>query len=156
MDKETIGKLAEEALYFAFILTYAQGMHQLSEASKEYEYNLDLATVAKIWRAGCIIRAALLEDIATAYTEDHSLSNMLLSPVFTEKIQSTSGAGRELVTLAVQSGIPMPGLSNCLVYFDSYTSGRLPLNLIQAQRDYFGSHTYERLDKEGIFHTDWE
>ncbi len=156
IDKETIGKLAEEALYFAFIMTYAQGMHQLSEASGEYGYELDLATVAKIWRAGCIIRAALLEDIAQAYAEDKSLTNMLLSPVFTEKVISTADAARELVSMAVKDGIPLPGLSNCLIYFDSFTSGRLPLNLIQAQRDYFGSHTYERLDKDGIFHTEWE
>ncbi len=156
MEKDALGEQAEEALYFAFIITYAQGMHMLSEASEEYGYELNLATVAKIWRAGCIIRAALLEDITRAYGEEDRLGNMLLSPVFTEKVRTTADAARELVAMAAKSGIPLPGLSNCLIYFDSFTSGRLPLNLIQAQRDYFGSHTYERLDKDGIFHTEWE
>ena len=156
MDKARLSKLAEESLYFAFIITYAQGMHQLSEASKEYGYNLNLATIAKIWRAGCIIRAALLEDIAKAYLEDTNLTNLLMAPDFVQKVKSTVDAARELVSFAVQNGIPLPGLSNSLTYFDSFTSGRLPLNLIQAQRDFFGSHTYERLDKEGIFHTEWE
>ncbi len=156
MEKDSLNTLAEEALYFAFIITYAQGMHQLAESSKEYGYNLNLATIAKIWRAGCIIRAALLEDIAQAYQDDGSLENLLLSPSFVEKVKSTVGSSRELVAYAAQNGIPLPGLSSSLTYFDSFTSGRLPLNLIQAQRDFFGSHTYERLDKEGVFHTDWE
>ncbi len=156
IKKEKLSQLAEEALYFSFIITYAQGMHQLSEASKEYGYELDLATIAKIWRAGCIIRAALLEDIAQAYQEEKTLENLLLAASFANKIKSTVGSARELVSYAVTNGIPLPGLSNCLAYFDAYSSGRLPLNLIQAQRDYFGSHTYERLDKEGSFHTEWE
>lgn len=156
IDKAKLGVMAEEALYFAFIVTYAQGMHQLAEASREYEYNLNLTTISKIWRAGCIIRAALLEDIAQAYQADAKLSNLLLSPSFVTKVQSTVKSARELVSYAVQNEIPLPGLSNSLTYFDSYSSGRLPLNLIQAQRDYFGSHTYERLDKDGIFHTEWE
>ncbi len=156
MDKDHLGKLAEEALYFAFIITYAQGMHQLVEASREYGYNLNLATIAEIWRAGCIIRAALLEDIAGAYKNESELTNFLMAPEFVKKVNSTVEAARELVSFAAQNGIPLPGLSNSLTYFDAYTSGRLPLNLIQAQRDYFGSHTYERLDKTGVFHTDWE
>jgi 6-phosphogluconate dehydrogenase len=152
------GKLiakAGKALYFAFIITYAQGMHQLRAASNEYGYALSLAGIAKIWRAGCIIRAALLEDIARAFEEDNELANLLLAPAFSEKIRESVGDARELVTYAAHNGIPMPGLFNSLSYFDAYTSERLPLNLIQAQRDYFGSHTYERTDKEGIFHTDW-
>ena len=156
LDKKNLAVLAEEALYFSFIITYAQGMHQLAEASKEYGYNLNLATIAKIWRAGCIIRAALLEDIAEAYQSDKQLTNLLLAPSFAEKIKATIASARVLVSYAAQNGIPLPGISNCLSYFDAYTSGRLPLNLIQAQRDFFGSHTYERLDKEGIFHTEWE
>ncbi len=156
IDKEKLSQLAEQAMYFAFIVTYSQGMHQLSEASKEYGYQLNLTTIAKIWRAGCIIRAALLEDIAHAYQEEEALENLLLSSSFEDKVKSTVGSARELITYAVNNGIPLPGLSNCLTYFDAYTSGRLPLNLIQAQRDYFGSHTYERLDKEGSFHTEWE
>ena len=154
-EKQKLITNAEKAMYFAFIITYTQGMHQLKAASNEYGYELSLAGIAKIWRAGCIIRAALLEDIAKAFEEDRELTNLLLSPAFEEKIKDTLGAARELVTYAANNGIPMPGLFNSLSYFDSYTSARLPLNLIQAQRDYFGSHTYERNDREGIFHTDW-
>ncbi len=156
MDKDELAKWAEEALYFAFITTYAQGLHQLSDASVEYGYELDLSVIAKIWRAGCIIRAGLLEDISNAYTEDKELKNLLLSPNFVPKVQATVGAARNLVAYGAKNGIPLPGLSNSLTYFDVYTSGRLPLNLIQAQRDHFGSHTYERTDMEGIFHTEWE
>lgn len=154
--KKTLVNKAESALYFAFIITYAQGMHQLADASKEYGYELELAEIAKIWRAGCIIRAALLADITEAFKADAKLQNLLLSPSFVDKVQETVGAARELVAYGATNGIPLPGLSNALTYFDAYTSSRLPLNLIQAQRDYFGSHTYERLDKEGIFHTEWE
>ncbi len=143
MDKAKLEKLSEEALYFSFIITYAQGLHQLADASKEYGYELDIAVIAKIWRAGCIIRAGLL-------------ANLLLSPTFVEKVQGTVDSARELVAYGATNGIPLPGLSNSLTYFDAYTSSRLPLNVIQAQRDYFGSHTYERLDKEGVFHTEWE
>ena len=153
--KQILIEKAEKAMFFAFIITYAQGMHQLREASREYGYELRLASIAKIWRAGCIIRASLLEDIAKAFEEDKDLANLLLAPSFVEKIQDSVGAARELVVYAAENGIPMPGLFNSLSYFDAYTSERLPLNLIQAQRDYFGSHTYERTDKEGIFHTDW-
>lgn len=154
--KKTLVNKAESALYFAFIITYAQGMHQLADASKEYGYELELAEIAKIWRAGCIIRAALLADITEAFKADTELQNLLLSPSFVDKVQETVSAARELVAYGAANGIPLPGLSNALTYFDAYTSSRLPLNLIQAQRDYFGSHTYERLDKEGIFHTEWE
>ncbi len=154
--KSTLVDKCEQALYFAFIMTYAQGMHQLADASKEYGYELDLGEIAKIWRAGCIIRAALLADITEAYRSEPDLQNLLLSKSFVEKVQNTVAASRELVSYGATNGIPLPGLSNALTYFDAYTSGRLPLNLIQAQRDYFGSHTYERTDREGIFHTDWE
>ncbi len=155
LDKEEIENLAEQALYFSFIITYAQGLHQLSDASKEYGYELKIAEIAKIWRAGCIIRAALLADITEAFNADDSLPNLLLSPSFIPKVQSTVSVARELVAYAAKNSIPLPGLSNSLTYFDAYTSSRLPLNLIQAQRDYFGAHTYERIDKKGIFHTDW-
>ncbi len=155
-DKTELESLAEAALYFAFIMSYAQGLHQLADASKEYEYHLDLSVIAKIWRAGCIIRAGLLEDITQAYQQDANLQNLLLAPSFVSKVQGTVDAARNLVILGAKNGIPLPGLSNALTYFDAYTSSRLPLNLIQAQRDHFGSHTYERTDREGIFHTDWE
>jgi len=156
MEKAKLEKLAEQALYFSFIITYAQGLHQLADASKEYGYALDIAVIAKIWRAGCIIRAGLLADIAEAFKADKDLPNLLLSSNFVTKVQSTVDAARQLVSYAAANGIPVPGLSNSLTYFDAYTSSTLPLNLIQAQRDYFGSHTYERLDREGIFHTEWE
>ena len=155
-SSESLEKLAEEALYFAFIITYAQGMHQLADASREYGYELDLGVIARIWRAGCIIRAALLEDITQAFRADNSLENLLLSPEFAAKIQDSVASARTLVSMSATSGIPLPALSNCLSYFDAFTSARLPLNLIQAQRDHFGSHTYERTDREGIFHTEWE
>ena len=156
MNKVQLEKLAEEALYFSFIITYAQGLHQLADASKEYGYELNIAVIAKIWRAGCIIRAGLLADITEAFNTDKNLPNLLLSPQFVHKVQSTVTSARELVAYAAKYGIPLPGLSNSLTYFDAYTSSRLPLNLIQAQRDYFGSHTYERLDRDGVFHTEWE
>ncbi len=156
MDKDVLKKLTEEALYFSFIITYAQGLHQLADASKEYGYNVDIATIAKIWRAGCIIRAGLLADITEAFKVDASLPNLLLSPSFIEKVRGTVGSARKLVAYGAANGIPLPGVSNSLTYFDAYTSSRLPLNLIQAQRDYFGSHTYERLDRAGVFHTEWE
>ncbi len=147
---------AESALYFSFIMAYAQGLHQLADASKEYGYDLDLSVIAKIWRAGCIIRAGLLADISDAYTALPELDNLILSPVFVEKVNSTLGATRSLMNFGTNNGIPLPGVANSLNYFHAYTSGRLPLNLIQAQRDHFGSHTYERTDRDGIFHTEWE
>jgi 6-phosphogluconate dehydrogenase len=149
-------ELAEGALYFSFLATYAQGMHQLSDASAEYGYELDLGTIAKIWRAGCIIRASLLEDITQAYRNNPELGNLLLSEAFIPKIQDTVASARTLVAYGAQNGIPLPGLSNSLLYFDALCSASLPLNLIQAQRDHFGSHTYERTDREGTFHTEWE
>ncbi len=156
IEKADLVKMAEEALYFSFIVTYAQGLHQLSEASEEYGYELDLGTIAKIWRAGCIIRAGLLADITKAFQQNAGLSNLLLDDAFAREIKQTLASVRKLVSYGATNGVPLPGLSNSLTYFDAYTSGRLPLNLIQAQRDYFGSHTYERTDKEGVFHTEWE
>ncbi|WP_144667280.1 NADP-dependent phosphogluconate dehydrogenase [Dokdonia sp. Hel_I_53] len=156
MDKEKLIDLTEKAFYFSYIVTYAQGLHQLADASREYGYNLNIAEIAKIWRAGCIIRAKLLADITKAFEADTVLPNLLLSPSFISKVQGSVSAARELVAFGALNGIPLPGISNSLTYFDAYTSTRLPLNLIQAQRDYFGSHTYERLDREGVFHTEWK
>lgn len=156
IDKVMLENWAKESLYFGFILTYAQGFHQLSEASKEHGYALDLSTVAKIWRAGCIIRAALLEDIALAYTHDKNLSHLLLNESFVNKVKVIVPSTRNLVSKAIRNGVPLPGLINSLTYFDAFTNDGLPMNIIMAQRDYFGSHTYERTDKEGVFHTKWE
>ena len=152
---EDLENLCEQALYFAFIQTYAQGLHQLSEASHEYGYGLDLTSVARIWRAGCIIRAAALEDISKAYEQEAGLVNLRLSKRFTGDIRSCMPAVRKLLGIAISSGVPMPATASSLSYFDAFTTGRLPLNLIQAQRDYFGSHTYQRTDREGSFHTEW-
>lgn len=155
VDKLSFIDKAEQALYFSFIITYAQGLNQLAEASEEYGYELDMSEVAKIWRAGCIIRAALLDDISKTFTNDADLKNIIMAPDFISKLKETVEATREIVSYGAINGIPLPGLSNSLTYFDAITSARLPLNLIQAQRDHFGSHTYERIDKEGIFHTEW-
>mgnify|MGYP001825337447 CR=1 FL=1 len=155
LDPKALRAMCEEALYFAFLLTYSQGLHQLSEASREYEYHLDLSTVARIWRAGCIIRAAALDDIAGAYENEATLENLVLSETFIPVIKETVPAGRKVLQFAVAAGIPMPALSASLTYFDALTTGRLPMNLVQAQRDYFGSHTYQRTDRDGVFHTNW-
>ena len=155
VDKADFINKAEQALYFAFIISYAQGLNQLVEASEEYGYELNMSEVAKIWRAGCIIRAALLDDISKTFASSPALKNIVLSPDFVTKLKETVAATREVVAYGASNGIPLPGLSNSLTYFDAITSGRLPLNLIQAQRDHFGSHTYERTDMEGIFHTEW-
>lgn len=145
----------EGALHFAFIVTYAQGMSQLVAASGEYDYGLDLATIAKIWRGGCIIRAGLLENIRKAYDRNPELPNLLLDDDFVKLLKTLESDARIVVNFAVMSGIPVAGLAAAVSYFDAFRSGRLPLNLIQAQRDHFGSHTYERTDRAGIFHTEW-
>ncbi len=147
--------MTESALYFGFLITYAQGLHQLQEASVEYGYNLNMATIAKIWRAGCIIRAALLQDISAAFSKGKTPEHLLLAPAFISMVKETIMPTRDTVNLAVRSGVPLPGISNALSYFDAFTSGRLPMNLVQAQRDFFGSHTYERKDRDGTFHTEW-
>lgn len=148
-------KTLEHALHFAYIVTYAQGMSQLAAASKEYDYNLNLETTAKIWRGGCIIRAALLEDIRKAFDKNPQLGNLMLDDNFVKTLKTIEGDARIVVQFAVGSGIPVAGLASAISYFDAFRSGNLPLNLIQAQRDHFGSHTYERIDREGIFHTEW-
>ena len=145
----------KDALYFAFIISYAQGMDLLCRASKEYQYNLNLECIAKIWRGGCIIRARFLEDIRLAYKNNPTLESLLLSPVIVGKINDIIGSTRKVVQYTVSKGIPSLALSNALNYFDAFRSKHLPLNLVQAQRDLFGSHNYERKDKPGIFHSDW-
>jgi 6-phosphogluconate dehydrogenase len=143
------------ALYASKICSYAQGMAMLKTASDAYGWNLQFGEAARIWRAGCIIRAALLGDITRAYEADDPPSNLLLDPFFKDAVVSRQKAWRRVVVLATQHGIPVPAMSASLAYFDAYRTGRLPANLIQAQRDYFGAHTYERIDKEGVFHTEW-
>jgi len=145
-----------DALHFAFIVTFAQGMSQLSAASREYSYDLKLADIAKIWRGGCIIRAAMLDEIRNAWTRSKGLPNILLDRTFAEELDRTQAAAREVAALAVTHGIPVAALLGAVSYYDSYRSGWLPANLVQAQRDYFGSHTYERVDEKGSFHTQWQ
>jgi len=153
--QEQVISLVGEALHFAFIITYAQGMHLLAEASREYGYGLEMETVARIWRGGCIIRARLLEDMRQAYQEQPALQNLLLSPAFHGSLLRGQHAARAILKTAIDFGLPTMALSSALAYFDASRNPSLPLNLVQAQRDYFGSHTYERVDREGVFHTDW-
>ncbi|RME99229.1 MAG: NADP-dependent phosphogluconate dehydrogenase, partial [Bacteroidetes bacterium] len=145
----------EHSLLFAFILTYAQGLHLLATASHEMDLDLRLADAAKIWRGGCIIRAELLEDIRQAYAADQKLENLVGSPVFRGRLKTLLPSARTVVAQAVAQGIPVLAMSSALQYFTALCTARLPLNLVQAQRDYFGAHTYERLDREGSFHTEW-
>jgi len=143
------------ALYAGTIMAYAQGMAVLAAASEKYEYHLDLETVARIWRGGCIIRAALLEDIRTAYRNQPGLPNLLLAPEPSKKLMAHQEDLRRVVRAAIDLGLPAPCFMTALGYFDGYRSAWLPANLIQAQRDYFGAHSYERIDVKGTFHTDW-
>jgi 6-phosphogluconate dehydrogenase len=148
--------MLEKALKAAFIITYAQGMVLLRHASDTYGYCLNLADVAKIWRAGCIIRSALLEDIRAMYQSRPDLPNLLLEPHMGQDVAANQNDLRGMVCYAANLGIPASGMMAALAYYDNYRSAWLPTNLIQAQRDYFGAHTYERVDEKGIFHTKWE
>ena len=145
----------KSALYLSIVVTYAQGLAQLHTASKEYNYGLNLETVAKIWRGGCIIRANILEDFRKAYVAKTDLPNLLLDAGIASKLTENQAGMRAVIQFAVQKGLPVAGLMNSLAYFDAYRSENLPTNLIQAQRDYFGAHTYERIDTTGVFHTQW-
>jgi 6-phosphogluconate dehydrogenase len=145
----------KEALHFSILITYAQGLALLTKASKEYDYDLNLETIAKIWRGGCIIRSVVLEDFRQAYAKNGQLKNILLDDSIAKTLNENQSSLRTTVQFAVQKGIPIAGLMNSLAYFDAYRSENLPTSLIQAQRDYFGAHTYERIDIKGIFHTEW-
>ncbi|MEJ2630425.1 MAG: NADP-dependent phosphogluconate dehydrogenase [Acidihalobacter sp.] len=145
----------EGALEAAMLLTYAQGMHLIAAANAEYDYGLHCGTVARIWRGGCIIRAALLDDLSAAYERQPELQNPLFDPALGSRIGELQSSLRKAVAAAATAGIPSPAMSSALAYYDALRSARLPANLIQAQRDYFGSHTYERLDRGGSFHTQW-
>lgn len=145
----------EQAFYFAMITTYSQGMHLLSKASAEYKYELDLAEIAKIWRGGCIIRSAFLDDIFKAFSKDESLAHLLLDAEVQSLVNETLPGIRYVVSGAVTAGLAMPAYAAAISYFDTIRSGNMPANLIQAQRDYFGAHTYELRGQEGFFHTEW-
>ncbi len=147
--------MVRDALYCSKICSYAQGMALLYKASNTYNWNLQLGEMARIWKGGCIIRAGFLNKIKNAYAENASLANLLLAPEFKQTILDRQDAWRSVIMTAAKLGIPVPAFSASLDYFDSYRRERLPQNLTQAQRDYFGAHTYKRIDKEGIFHTEW-
>jgi 6-phosphogluconate dehydrogenase len=144
-----------DALYASKIVSYAQGMELLRAASTEYKWNLNLSDIATIWRGGCIIRAKFLNRIVEAYQRDSTLHNLLLDRYFTRIIRKTQRNWRVAVSTAIKHGVAVPAFSASLAYFDSYRQARLPANLLQAQRDFFGAHTYERVDKPGVFHTEW-
>ncbi len=144
-----------KALYMSKICSYAQGFAQLRAASVEYGWNIPYGDVAMIFRGGCIIRAQFLQNIKEAFDCNPELPNLLVDPYFKDIVEEYQSSLREILALAIQQGIPAPAFSSALAYFDSYRSAVLPANLIQAQRDYFGAHTYKRVDKEGVFHTDW-
>jgi len=153
--EETI-KTVRDALYAAKVCSYAQGFGMLSLASKEYDYHLNYGEIAKIWRGGCIIRAKFLNDIRDAFNRNPDLPNLMVDPEFAKVMNSRQSALRKVVALAAESGIPALAFSSALAYFDAYRSERLPANLTQAQRDYFGAHTYRRVDRDGVFHTEWQ
>jgi 6-phosphogluconate dehydrogenase len=155
-DRDAFLTSLRGALYAAMILTYAQGLAVLTAASDKLEYHLNLEAVARIWRGGCIIRAALLEDICAAFRAQPDLPNLLLDANLSRKVMVHQEDLRRVVCQAAESGVPVPGLMVSLGYLDAYRSAWLPANLIQAQRDYFGAHTYERIDSKGTFHTEWE
>ena len=155
-DRAELIDMVRQALYASKISAYAQGMAMLRIASEEYGYELNLAEIASIWRAGCIIRARFLNRITEAFVRRPDLPNLLLDEELGKSVRERIPAWRKVVQIAVGLGIPAPAFAVSLAYYDSYRSARLPANLIQAQRDLFGAHTYERIDKAGVFHTDWE
>jgi len=155
VDKKQLLEDCQAALYAAKICSYAQGMELIKAASEEFKWGVDLGECARIWKGGCIIRAAFLDAIKSAFQKDPNLANLLVDPDFAASMNARHLSFRRVVTLAVASGIPCPALSASLNYFDMYRRKRLPANLTQAQRDFFGGHTYRRVDMEGDFHTEW-
>jgi 6-phosphogluconate dehydrogenase len=154
-DRKQLIDAVRNALYASKIVSYAQGMELLGAASKQYNWNLNFGDIATIWRGGCIIRAKFLNFIVEAYGRNPALHNLLLDSYFTDIIAKTQENWRIAAATAIQHGVAVPAFSASLAYFDSYRSARLPSNLLQAQRDFFGAHTYERIDKPGVFHTEW-
>lgn len=146
----------EQAFYFNTIVTYTQGMHLLAKASVDYKYELDLAAIASIWRGGCIIRSEFLNVITKAFQKNDGLELLLLDETVQGLIKETENGMRTVVAAAIKSGIAVPAYCSCLSYFETFCTKNLPSNLIQAQRDYFGAHTYELIGKEGVFHTEWQ
>ncbi|MGO4373927.1 NADP-dependent phosphogluconate dehydrogenase, partial [Paenibacillus sp. MCAF20] len=154
-DRAAFIESVRKALFASKICSYAQGFAQMRAASEEYGWDLRYGDIAMIFRGGCIIRARFLQNIKDAYDLDPGLRNLLLDPYFKEIVESYQGAWREVVSIAVANGVPVPAFASAIAYFDSYRTERLPANLLQAQRDYFGAHTFKRIDKEGTFHYNW-
>jgi len=154
-DRAALIESIRKALYMSKIVSYAQGFAQLRAASEENNWDLQYGDISMIWRGGCIIRAKFLQKIKDAYDNEPALPNLMLDPYFKEIVEGYQSALREVVSIAIQHGIAVPTFASAIAYYDSYRSEDLSANLIQAQRDYFGAHTYERKDKEGTFHTNW-
>jgi len=154
-DRKAFIDMVHAALYASKVVSYAQGFALMTAASAEYDWNLSLGNIAAIWRGGCIIQARFLDRITEAYGRDTKVVNLMLDPFFTDVLAKSQDGWREVICEGVQNGIAVPAFSASLGYYDSYRDPRGPQNLLQAQRDYFGAHTYERTDKEGTFHTDW-
>lgn len=154
-DRKSFIESVRKALYASKICSYAQGFAQMRAASEHYGWNLEYGNIAMIFRGGCIIRAQFLQNIKEAYDRSPELKNLLLDTYFQSVVENYQQAWRQVIAEAVTRGIPVPGFSSAIAYYDSYRSERLPANLLQAQRDYFGAHTFQRVDKEGIFHFDW-
>ena len=154
-DRAAFVESVRRALYLSKVISYAQGFTQLRAASAEYGWQLDFGSIAKIFRAGCIIRARFLQKITDAYSHDPKLANLLLDPYFQGVAEQYQAALREVVIAAVTAGVPVPAFASAIAYFDGYRSERLPANLVQAQRDFFGAHTFERVDRAGSFHATW-
>jgi len=154
-DRAEFIEAVRQALYASKICSYAQGFAQMRAASEEYNWDLKYGSIAMIFRGGCIIRARFLQNIKDAYDRDPGLKNLLLDEYFQGVVDKYQDAWRKVVSVAVSNGIPVPCFSSALAYYDSYRTERLPANLLQAQRDYFGAHTFQRTDKEGTFHHNW-
>jgi 6-phosphogluconate dehydrogenase len=154
-NKDELIEAVRKALYMSKICSYAQGFAQMRAASEEYDWNLRYGDIAMIFRGGCIIRAQFLQKIKDAYDRDPEIANLLLDPYFKEIVESYQVALRKVLAVAIERGIPVPSFASAVAYYDSYRTETLPANLLQAQRDYFGAHTYQRIDKEGVFHTNW-
>ncbi|WP_342414813.1 NADP-dependent phosphogluconate dehydrogenase [Paenibacillus sp. FSL R10-2782] len=154
-DKKEFIESVRKALFASKIVSYAQGFAQMRAASDEYDWDLKYGKIAMIFRGGCIIRSQFLQNIKDAYDRDPALKNLLLDSYFKNVVETYQNAWRQVISVAVSQGIPVPGFSSALAYYDSYRTERLPANLLQAQRDYFGAHTFKRVDKEGVFHHQW-
>jgi 6-phosphogluconate dehydrogenase len=145
----------ENALAFCFVIAYAQGLSMLAKASTDLKMEIPLPSVIQVWKAGCIIRSALLGNFTNAFDKNPQLSNLLLDKEIAELLKNRENSLRKIISAAVTSTIAVPGMMSTIGYYDSYCSERMPTNLVQAQRDFFGAHTYQRIDKPGVFHTEW-